>query len=245
MKISDWHARYLQQAGWTHSARNYLLSQINLDSGSKCLEVGVGTGAVAAEISKNRTVSVFGVDIDYSALSFAHHDDLTLKLSLADGCRLPFADNAFSFCFCHYLLLWVDAPVSVLSEMKRVTTPGGYIVIMAEPDYGGSVCYPDEFADIAKQQRLSLIKQGADPYIGRKISSLLYQAGLGNHTFGVIGGEWNSMKELQEYQNKLDLMVLEEDMKALGNTYSTQLYSGLKQQGSMNFTPTFFALAQK
>ena len=245
MHINDWHARYKQQANWTQSARKYLLGKINPIPGSTALEVGCGTGAVASEIRSNQNIRVIGIDIDHSALTFAKSLDSDLLLAQADGYHLPFPDNHFTFCFCHYLLLWINKPVAVLEEMKRVTISGGHVVIMAEPDYGGSVCYPDELAEITRLQSESLIKQGANPFTGRKVSALFHQAGFHDHIYSVMGGEWEGSKNKGNGLSSIDYKVIKRDLDIIGESGNITIMSNIPEEGSVQFIPTFFALAIK
>ena len=245
MQIKDWHARYVQQANWTQSARNYLLEKINPMPGSTALEVGCGTGAVASEIRSTQNIHIFGIDIDRSALAFSRSLDSELGLAQADGYHLPFPNNHFTFCFCHYLLLWLNRPIPVLEEMKRVTIPSGHVVIMAEPDYGGSVCYPDALADITKLQSKSLINQGANPFMGRRISTYLHQAGLHEHIFSVMGGEWDGSENTGIEDGSIDDVVVKYDLEILKVTDNVKTSSELPEQGRVQFIPTFFALAKK
>ncbi len=245
MDTKDWHARYLQQANWTQSARNYLLGKINPVPGSTALEIGCGTGAVSSEIRLTQSVRVYGIDIDPSVLAFASLSDSDLRLAQADGYHLPFPDNIFTFCFCHYLLLWINHPVAVLEEMKRVTVPGGHVTVMAEPDYGGSVSYPDNLEAITMLQTKSLIKQGANPFTGRRISAYLHQAGLHDHFFSIMGGEWQGSKSTGNELSSIDYQVIKSDLAIIGENDTAWIMDGLSEEGSVQFVPTFFALAIK
>jgi hypothetical protein len=74
--------------------------------------------------------------------------------------------------------------------MRRVTRPGGGILALAEPDYGGRVDYPVELAQLGRWQAESLRQQGADPEMGRKLAAVFARAGLKQIETGVMGGEW-------------------------------------------------------
>lgn len=192
LTISDWHQRYSHQAQWTAAARRYLINRFNLESISRCLDVGCGTGAVMEDISSLTTASIFGIDLELKVLSFAHHRNDSFRLSNANALYLPFKSQTFDFCFCHYLLLWLSDPLSALEEMKRVTRSGGYVFAFAEPDYAGRLDYPDELAIVGKIQRQSLTLQGANPDIGHSLLHLFQCAGFEQTGAAVLGGEWGT-----------------------------------------------------
>ncbi len=52
---------------------------------------------------------------------------------VGDAERLPFADNSFDFTTCQTLLIHLREPARAVSEMLRVTRPGG-LVAVAEPN---------------------------------------------------------------------------------------------------------------
>ena len=41
-------------------------------------------------------------------------------------------------------------PLQALDEMKRVTRPGGHVLILAEPDYTHRIDFPDELEYLGK-----------------------------------------------------------------------------------------------
>ena len=180
LTLTDWHARFQQQAGWTAELRRHLFEQAGLTPGSHVLEVGCGTGAVMGAISDEFDFNLTGVDIDRPSLSFAQSENPETQLTQADGHRLPFADNQFDTVYCHYLLLWVADPVQVLAEMHRVTRPGGAVIALAEPNYAGRIDYPPPLDELGRLQTESLKKQGADVELGSKLNALFQQTGLIN-----------------------------------------------------------------
>lgn len=182
----DWHARYLQQAGWTAQTRRYLFGKAGLSAASRVLEPGCGTGAILSDCPAG---TLTGVDWDIDNLRTARRSVPRAGLACADALSLPFPAASFDACITHFFLLWVDAESS-LTEMCRVTRPGGAVIALAEPDYGGRIDRPIELAELGRLQGESLNKQGADPLTGRKLAGLFAQAGLEQVFTGVMGGEW-------------------------------------------------------
>lgn len=179
----EWHRRYLQQAGWTRELREYLFRGAGLSSARRILEVGCGTGAVLLEFMRPASAAAampeaVGVDISAAALKECRKHAPTASLAQADGMALPFAADEFDISFCHFLLLWVQQPLQVVQEMKRVTRHGGHVLFLAEPDYTSRTDAPPELADLGRLQTLALQRQGADVAIGARLGGLLQDAGI-------------------------------------------------------------------
>ena len=113
----------------------YLLKIADLENGARVLEVGSGTGALLEHIDLEDLFDLYGVDINNQAIKFSKTFTPYFHLTQADGYFLPFSNNTFSVAICHYLLLWVDDATKILSEMARVTKPGGVVIALAEPDH--------------------------------------------------------------------------------------------------------------
>lgn len=182
----DWHARYTQQAGWTAQTRKYLYQKAGLNAASRVLEPGCGTGAILADCPAGK---LHGIDWDFPNLQICRRTTPHAALACADALSLPYPSSFFDACISHFFLLWVDAD-RALAEMRRVTHPGGVIIALAEPDYGGRIDCPSELAELGQLQGLALKNQGADPLTGRKLAGLFVHAGLEQVTNGVMGGEW-------------------------------------------------------
>lgn len=209
--VEFWHRRYVQQAVWTRALRAHLYCQCSLPSGSRILDAGCGTGALFKDPAQTFEARTFGVDIDFSSLVFAADTHTATVLACADVQRLPFAAHSFDLCYCHFLLLWLSDPLTGLKEMRRVTQPGGAVLVLAEPDYGGRIDYPPELEELGALQRDALRYQGADPCLGRRVHSLMKAAGFEGVETGLMGGSWNDTSYISE--NDLEGEVLEQDLK--------------------------------
>ncbi len=167
-----WHKRFVQQAGWTKEIRHYILRTLHASRNTFILEVGCGTGAVLAQIFQDGYRHVFGVDIALSGLTFAHDHNPHLRLTCADGFKLPFPNRPFAITLCHYFLLWVTDPLAIMLEMKRVTRKGGFLVILAEPDYQSRKDEPPELRKVGELQNQALQSLGAYLDMGKQVRSL-------------------------------------------------------------------------
>jgi SAM-dependent methyltransferase len=246
-KLVFWDRRYQEQARWTEQIRRSLSPVFGLRRGDALLEVGSGTGVVLADMAMRTGASPFGVDIDAAACAFAAASVPGSVFAAADGARLPFPDSAFGASFCHYLLLWVQDPLALLLEMLRVTRAGGRVACLAEPDYGGRIDYPESLSSIGQLQTQSLGRQGANPFIGRQVRSLLHRAGLADVEVGVLGGEWRQASapsapvlEWETLRSDLRDLASEEQLASAQEADRLARLDGSR----ILFVPTFYGLGR-
>lgn len=123
----DRYARLLslgQDPRW----RRFLVSRIEAGPRDTVLDVATGTGAVAAELLRQKGCRVVGLDQSGEMLAEARAR-LPSSVELVEGNaeRLPFPDAAFAGLTFTYLLRYVDDPATALRELARVVRPGGRI----------------------------------------------------------------------------------------------------------------------
>lgn len=255
LPLPDWHRRYVQQAQWTRALRRHLLSQPGLQNAGTLLDVGCGTGALLEELADGGRRLVTGVDIDLASLAFARHygaaaPGANAPLACADGHGLPFREASFDLAVCHFVLLWVDDPLQLLKEMRRVLRPGGAALALAEPDYGGRIDYPQAAEKLGRMQAQALARQGADITIGRKLRGLFQQAGFDAVQVGVLGGEWGENFQADEIEG--EQAVLRVDLQGLPG-FDEAAFEALVKQDRLAwksgerllFVPTFYAVGWK
>ncbi|MCU0605770.1 MAG: class I SAM-dependent methyltransferase [Desulfobacterales bacterium] len=120
--------------------------RIDINPGSRVLDVGCGSGRHTAAAYRLPGARVLGVDVAADDLSAARerlqlHDRLGAHgggrwdLCAADACRLPFADSSFDLVICAEVLEHVRSHGRVLSEIARVLRPGGDLAVSV-PRYG-------------------------------------------------------------------------------------------------------------
>lgn len=251
ISITDLHSRYVQQARWTADIRRYLFQLAGLEHAARVLEVGCGTGAVLQNLPGMAGQSRYGLDLDPAALRQAAANTPHARLLQGDGLHLPFASDCFDIVCCHFLLLWVSQPQAALSEMRRVARRGGWVLALAEPDYGGRIDYPPELKPAGRLQAAALHSQGADPEMGRKLLALFQSAGLENVSAGVLGGQWPAGSAPTDDAGwSQEWAVLRSD---LGNRLSPAEWERLYQVEQIArsrgerilFVPTFYAAGKK
>ncbi len=244
LSLEAWHARFCQQAGWTRDLRQYLYGRAGLSEARRVLEVGCGTGVIAADLAACSSAAVHGLDLSLRHLRFARRQGIAAQFACGEASALPYATGVFDLTCCHFLLLWVSRPEAALAQMRRVTRKGGVVLALAEPDYGGRIDYPSELAPLGQWQRDALKRQGADPEIGRKLGALLRRAGLQAVETGLLGGQWGPAPSSEARTS--EWAVLQAD---LGPTVALETLQHLQslddaawQRGErVLFVPTFYA----
>ena len=241
------HDRYSTQAQWTEELRQNLLRRIDLPAQPLVLEVGSGTGCITSWASEKFKRRVWGVDIDYPTVQFAHQTDQLSGYAQADGGSLPFPDDAFDLVFSHFLLLWTPNPIQILREMKRCVRQKGWVIAFAEPDYGGRIDYPASLARIGDYQSEALRRRGAHPSRGRELRGLFSKVGLHDILVGLLGGEWGSDSVSDQDSEWAVLQVdLDEIVSPLEFTELKKFdQEAWENQERVLFTPTFYGIGQK
>ena len=216
LSAQDWHRRFTLQSRWTLATRKYLYDRPGVAKSKKMLDVGCGTGAITQELTQRAGSSITGLDINQEFLEIADSENPSANFLLADAHQMPIESSIFDICLCHFLLLWVETPIKVVNEMKRVTKPGGAILVLAEPDFGGRIDFPYDLSILNEWQTESLINQGANPTIGRELKSILNQSGLMDIEVGVVGAQWTGVPTQEEIISEWEIIL--SDLGYLENT---------------------------
>jgi len=243
--IGDWHAWFIQQAGWTQPTRRWLYREARLGQAGNILEVGCGTGVIAEELASSTPARVTGLDIDPAMLTLTKQQESRVTYVRGDAHALPFPNASFDAVVCHYLLLWLADPEQGVREMARVVRPKGCVLACAEPDYGGRIDHPPELVDLGQRQMEALRGQGADPEIGRRLGEIFAAAGL-RAVVGTMAGQWHVPAkpdggfEAEWAMRKHDLagLLSPEKMHQLKAIDRQALAEGRR----VLFVPTFYAL---
>jgi ubiquinone/menaquinone biosynthesis C-methylase UbiE len=248
--LADWHAQYLRQARWTQATRNQLYRRANLLRAERVLDVGCGTGVLTKELARRTRGEVTGLDIDPARIAFAREQapgarNVPVRYEEGDVLDLSYPKGYFGIVACHFLLLWVADPERALREMARVTRPGGYVLVCAEPDYGGRVDWPE--LPIGEWQREGLRRQGADPLIGRRLRHLLGSAGL-RASVGVLPSLWDAEALRENFKAEWTWLAHdvgeEVDASAFAQVKS-DAYAAVKEGTRLVYLPIFYAMGRK
>jgi ubiquinone/menaquinone biosynthesis C-methylase UbiE len=168
--------------------------RMHLQPGQRVLDVGCGPGTDTIPLARYVGPSGQVVGVDYDPEMIAEAEERALRAGVsawvkherADATALPFAANYFDACRSERVLPHLLDPAKALSEVARVTKPGGRVVVF-DPD-GGSVSM--DANNIESERRLvrvfaeHLINNG---YVGRRLYRLFKEQGLAEVSVQVCG----------------------------------------------------------
>jgi SAM-dependent methyltransferase len=125
---ADAYERFMGR--WSRRLAVKLVAFAGVRDGSDVLDVGAGTGALGAAVrSAAPTARITGIDPSRGFVEQARrqHADLGIDFQIGDAQALPFAADSFDTALSMLVLNFVPDPGRALTEMKRVTRPGGTI----------------------------------------------------------------------------------------------------------------------
>lgn len=110
-----------------------VIGSMNIEPGSRVLEVGVGTGLSLTAYPPH--CDVLGVDLAEDMLSRAQRKiDRSgmdhVELAVGDAQALDFPDDSFDYVTSFHVVSVVPDPQAMMREMARVCRPGGRLVII-------------------------------------------------------------------------------------------------------------------
>jgi ubiquinone/menaquinone biosynthesis C-methylase UbiE len=171
--------------------RSYALMQIQ--PGHKLLDLGCGPGTDTIPLGQlvGANGQVLGADYDEAMIAEAEQRaeqagvNAWVKHKCADATSLPFDTDYFDSCRSERLFQHLHNPAQALSEMTRVTKPGGWVVV-ADSDWGSLSIDSDE-TDIERRLARFLAESALhNGYSGRKLFRLFKHQNLADISFEVF-----------------------------------------------------------
>lgn len=116
-----------------HRRTTRAMEQMHIRPDERVLDIGVGTGLGLPFYPPH--AKVIGIDLSEGMLRKASQRIKSqnlhnAKLTLGNALELPFPDKAFDHVLLSHVVTVVSDPVKLLAETRRVTRPGGQIVII-------------------------------------------------------------------------------------------------------------------
>jgi ubiquinone/menaquinone biosynthesis C-methylase UbiE len=134
--VDDWARYYDDPAPATLTAQNFVsrrrfaiqMTESKLAKGSKILDVGCGTGHLAAELAR-RGYDTWGTDLSAGMIDYARTNYNRDRYQVGDIEKIPFPDNTFDGIVCLGVVEYLASDDAALTEIHRVLRSGGYAVI--------------------------------------------------------------------------------------------------------------------
>ena len=117
------------QEGQCRPVYEAVFGRTSVTAGSIYLDVGCGAG-MAAQIAAQRGARVSGLDAAENLLAIAHARVPAGNFRVGDLEDLPFPDDAFDVVTGFNSFQYAGNPGVALAQAKRVTKPGGSVVVM-------------------------------------------------------------------------------------------------------------------
>ena len=179
-------ARLQRQADELALDSRDLLDRVGLRPGQAVIDLGCGPRGILDMLAGRVAPAgrVVGLDADPAhtamAAEFAAGRGLSgVQIMTADARRTGLASGSFDLVHVRTLLVNLPDPGDVAAEMVRLARPGGWVASM-EPDTEHGRCDPPHpaFDRLCEIFTVAFRRNGADPWIGRRVPELFRQAGL-------------------------------------------------------------------
>lgn len=241
-----WQFQYRRQFRWLRDTRAYLYRLTSLARRSIVLEPGCSVALITEEIRKRSGALVVGLDPDLAALVDAKRRSPNLPLVCGDIYFPPFRHETFDAIVFQFFLLWLEDPTRALRIMSILLQKGGSITAMGEPDYGGRIDFPSavNYNDFIIHR---LEKEGADPFIGRKLQHLFRNARFREIQWGLASTPFGFEQAKEHYRSEWEFLS-----GLSGSRENPQLRAlmeleqqALDQGKRSYFMPVFYCTAEK
>lgn len=181
--------RFIQQLDYStrmpfhQEVRRRMAAALHLKEGLRILDAGCGTGDPTRRLAEQvgPTGKVVGIDPSQTlideATRRAKEQGLKIDFSVGSIYELPFADNSFDGVQAEKVIAHLKTPHKGLSEMVRVTKPGGYVSIFDLDADSMIINVPNQLAATRKVVHMLTDGLGCG-YIGRILPGIMHDLGL-------------------------------------------------------------------
>ncbi len=180
------------------------LRELALREGDRVLDVGAGLGQLTRAMARAARRAVVAVERSAEQIAEARRqaradgEDELLDLRQGEATALPLSEGergTFDVAHARFLLEHVRDPLAVVREMAAAVRPGGRVVL-ADDDHDLMRLHPEPpgFREVFQAFVRGYDRLGNDPFVGRRLASLLHQAGAAPARitwvfFGACAGE--------------------------------------------------------
>jgi len=134
----------LQMGRWSRRLAPKFVEFAGIRNADAVLDVGCGTGSLTSTLALIPGIrSVHGIDFSAAYVEHARrrYDDARMQFQTGDACALPFEDGQFDHSLSMLVLQFIPQPDKAISEMRRVTRPGGTVAAATWDSRGGFVWF--------------------------------------------------------------------------------------------------------
>ena len=163
------------------------LRELAISPGERVLDVGCGLGQLTRAMARTAGVCAVGIERSRDQLERARAlardagDEAGVELREGDALSLPLSEaewGAFDVAHARFILEHVPAPEEVVAQMAKAVRPGGRIVL-CDDDHSLLRLHPEPPGVLAVWDAFvrTYDWNGNDPFVGRRLVSLLVRAG--------------------------------------------------------------------
>jgi ubiquinone/menaquinone biosynthesis C-methylase UbiE len=127
---------------WNRRLAPLFVAFAGIDEGDEVLDVGCGTGHLAATVaagSRARTVCAIDLAPAYIEYAQSQYADRGVRFETGDACALPYRDASFDRVLSLLMLHFVPQAPQAIAEMRRVARPGATVAAAVWDARGGFV----------------------------------------------------------------------------------------------------------
>jgi SAM-dependent methyltransferase len=125
-------------------------------------DIGCGNGAYLAELAhRGHAGPVLGVDLSAGMLAAARRHAPAAALTAGDAAALPLRDHAVSLTLAAHMLYHVPDPDAAVGELRRVTRPGGQVLVVLNG--------PGHLRELRDLIAATLQVTASDPPLGQRL----------------------------------------------------------------------------
>ncbi|WP_323791540.1 demethylmenaquinone methyltransferase [Nocardioides sp.] len=178
--------------------RRDVIEAVDPQFGERVLDLAAGTGT-SSEPFEERGAFVVPCDFSLGMLKVGKQARPHLPFTAGDGTRLPFADDSFDAVTISFGLRNIVDPVAGLRELRRVTRPGGRLVVceFSQPTWSPFRTVYIEYLMKALPSVARAVSSSPDAYVylAESIRAWPDQRGLAAMLgeAGWLGPEWRNL----------------------------------------------------
>jgi SAM-dependent methyltransferase len=156
------------------------MRELAIRPGERIVDFGCGLAQLSLDMARAADTLLVGIERSEEQLARAERHEL-LDLRRGDVTSPPLHERewgSFDLAHARFVLEHVRDPLTVVRHMVRAVRPGGRVVLQ-DDDHDVFRCWPEPagFTALWRAFQRSYDRLGCDPYIGRRLVSLLHEAG--------------------------------------------------------------------